>query len=382
MGQSFRNLFFLLGIVSLGEAKTADSASWENDFRFENSNFTIDSQGGATPDYLYNYNRSRITLDLTKKRYFVNFIADAVHLYGSEFIQVAAPLVDSFKADTPIELQSKIHLYSDGGHYAKIYRANAGFEDDKNRAVLGIQKLSLGVGRIWTPSDIFNAKNPYALEPDEVFGVLALSYNYNISDLNSVTGIVSQRADKSFKYALRQKGEVAFGDLGFNLIQSDVTRMGGLEFEAIIKEGQLRGEMLYIESDEISQTMHQYLLGYDYSFENGLNLTVESYYSSQRFTAAQKNAFSQSEVVTNLTGAYFYLGSTLSYEINLYLFAGAAYVESFLAAGNSRYFAPYMTYTLNDYNTFTLGAQVNDGTEASEFGASGDTLYFNWKYSI
>lgn len=85
-----------------------------------------------------------------------------------------------------------------------------------------------------------------------------------------------------------------------------------------------------------------------------------------------------SEVAANLVNSHLYLATTLSYSFNLFLDGALLYIESFNTK-NSRFISPTLSYTLNDYNKFTLGAMVQHGEDDSEFGAYGNTYYFNWK---
>ncbi len=83
----------------------------------------------------------------------------------------------------------------------------------------------------------------------------------------------------------------------------------------------------------------------------------------------------------NLLYLHFYMATTLSYSFNLFLDASLLYIESFNDQ-NSRFISPIITYILNDYNTFTLGAMLTCGSKSSEFGMFSNTYYFNYKLSF
>lgn len=362
--------------------------------RIENTNFTI-SQGSVFPNdntrYLYNYDRLRYRTDYFDDTLFFTFIGDGVNYLGSKYVDS-----DSFSfrellhADVPFRTQSEFHYYDKGSIYAKLYRMYGGYEDEENRIVLGLQNISMGVGRLWNPTNIFNPPNTYSLEPDEVFGVMALSYTRHISERSDMTAVVSQKEDHSFKYALRYKAFLDFTDVGLSLIKSNETFMLGLELEANLGDTgiEVRAEGAYIES-ELKETtfatknenFYQAILGADYGFQNGVTLTLEARYTSQTFAFDQILLNVDSEILPNLAFSKFYLGSTVNYDFTLFLSGSLLYIESFNTF-NSRFISPSLTYTLNDYNSFVLGAMIQQGNEQSEFGSFSNTYYLNYKLSF
>jgi len=265
-----------------------------------------------------------------------------------------------------------------------------GYEDEENRVVLGFQNISMGVGRLWNPTDIFNPRNTYSLEPDEVFGVLAASYTRHINDMSDMTAVVSQKEDHSFKYALRYKAFLDFTDVGLSFIKSNETLMLGLELEANLGDTgiEVRSEAAYLENElrdtplsTEKESFYQAIVGADYGFKNGVTFTLEARYSSQTFDYDQILLNYDSEILPNLAFSKFYLGSTLSYDFTLFLSGSLLYIESF-NTDNSRFISPTLTYTLNDYNSFVLGAMIQQGNEESEFCPFSNTYYFNYKLSF
>lgn len=201
---------FLLSILSL-------SLFADFDYKIENTNFTI-SQGSANPQnsvgYIYNYDRLRFRGDYSDENYFATIIADGVNYLGEEYVSSNDfKFIKQIKSDTPFKTQTGFHDYDKGSAYAKLYRLYGGYEDSQNRVVVGLQNISMGVGRIWTPTNLFNPKNIYALEPDETFGVAAVSYTRHLSDTSNLMVIASQKEDDSFKYAARYNSFLDFTDL-------------------------------------------------------------------------------------------------------------------------------------------------------------------------
>lgn len=351
----------------------------EFDYRIDNSNFTI-----SQDSIIYNYDRLRIRTDYTNDNFFATLIADGVNYYGNEYVDSNTfSFIKSIESDTPFSTQSSFHDYSGGSTYAKLYRLYGGYEDEKNRAVAGLINISMGVGRIWTPTNIFNPKNSYALEPDEVFGVAGISYTRHINDISHVTAVVSQKADSSFKYAGIYKTFVDEIEVGLNIVKSNETNMIGYEIESNLFDTgvEVRSEGAYIENDTLDKKFFQGIIGADYGFVNGITMTLEALYSSKEFSYEQRVLNIGSEIAQNLVGSKLYSTVALSYGFNIFLDGSLLYIESFNDK-NSRFVSPSLTYTFNDYNTFTLGSMIQDGPKGSEFGSIEDSYYFRWNLSF
>ena len=326
----------------------------EFNYRLENSNIQINDI------YSYNYNRLRLNIGYNEDAYFSTLIADAINYYGDSFTSSNSfELLKSIRPDTPVSLQSSFKEYDKGSVYGKIYRFYGGYEDDKNRLVAGLQNITMGVGRFWNPTNLFNPKNIYALEVDEIYGVLALSYTRYINDTTSLSVVSSIKDDKSLKYALRYKSFLEFGDVAIDAIYSDETKMVGYEIEANLADTgvELRSEGAYISSQleptKDKNEFFQAILGAEYGFVNGINLTFESLYSSKEFTDAQIFSNLNSEIIQNMTTSKLYAGMSLSYSFNIFLDGSVFYIESF--DSYEPFSSVALNYTLNDYNSFTFG---------------------------
>ncbi len=363
------------------------------EYRVDNTNFTI-SQGSIAPNvdktYVYNYDRLRFRGDYTKDNFFATIIGDGVNYYGHDYVSSNDfKYVQLLKSDTPFKTQTSFHDYYEGSIYAKLYRLYGGYEDNENRVVLGLQNISMGVGRIWTPTNLFNPKNIYALEPDETFGVAALSYTRHIDDTSHISVVASQKADHSFKYGARYKAFLDFADFAIDALSSDETKMLGFELEGNLFESgvELRSEGAYIKNtlNTLASTedkeFFQAIVGADYGFVNGVTLVAEALYSSDSFSYEEILLNYDSEILSNLVYSKLYTALSLTYTFNIFLDASLLYIESFNDE-NSRFISPTITYTLNDYNTFVIGAMIQNGSNDSEFGMFENSYYFKWAISF
>ena len=364
----------------------------ESPFRIENTNFTI-SQASFDPllkeRYLYNYDRLRGYADWKEDGYFFKAIGDIVNYLGQSYTDSPSfGYIKMLKSDTYWRTRTPFHDYSGGAAGAKIYRLYGGYEDDDKRMVLGLQNITMGVGHIWTPSNLFNPRNTYSLEPDETFGVTALSYTRYLSDQSQLYGVISRRRDKSWKYAAGFKTTVGRVDFALNSIKSDDTEMIAYAIEGDLGDTgiEIRSEGAYIESTlssldgrEEERDFFQGIIGADYAFRQGLELTVEALYSSETFTFDESIANINSELSNDMVMSHLYLGVMMGYNFTIYLSASLLYIESF-SDENSRFAAPSLTYTPNDNNSLTLGAMLYGGPSESEFGMWGNTYYL--KYTL
>ncbi|MFT7823234.1 MAG: hypothetical protein ABXS92_00605 [Sulfurimonas sp.] len=379
--------------VSLVLLATLSLSAWENEIRVENSSFILSQAGIPSVDtgeeeerYLYNYDRLRIHDTLTHEGFYAAAIVDLVNYIGSSYIRSPEfGYVEQSKPDIPFDTHTRLHFYGEdkGAFYGRIHRLYTGYSDEKHHVTLGIQKISMGVGHIWTPTDLYNPKNSFALEPDEVFGVMALSYAYAPSALSTVQAIVSVRENERLKYGFRYKAFLGAAEVGASIIFSDDIRMYGYEIEGDLWDtgAQWRSEGGYYQSDTLDTAFFQGILGVDYAFRNGINWTVEGYYSSDTFTYAEQLAYFNNEMAANLVRSNVYLGSSVSYDFDL------AWSGSLLLAGSfeeeaSSFAAPSVTYTLNDHHRLRLGGMLYVGSDESEFGTFGNTFYLNWKWNF
>jgi len=372
---------------------TLSLQAYENEFRVENSNFTLSQAGipatvsdNAEERYLYNYNRLRIYDTFTSASFYTTAIVDLVNYAGESYI--ASPefaYIVALQPDIPFDIRSDFYHYGDehGAVYGKIHRLYGGYADEKHQVAVGIQKISMGVGHIWNPTDLYNPKNAFALEPDEVFGVLAASYSYAPSALSTVQAIVSLRENKSLKYGFRYKAFLEFADVGVSLIYSDDIRMYGFEIEGDLFDtgAQWRSEGGYYRSKTLDEAFYQAILGFDYAFQNGINWTVEGYCSSDTFTYREQLLYFKNELAANLVHSNLYLGSSLSYDFDL-AWSGALLMIASLEDKIGSFAAPTLTYTVDDHHKVSVGSMLYFGEKGSEYEGFGHTYYLNWKWSF
>ena len=370
--------------------------SAETDWRVENSNFLLYG-ASLIPDeeehYGYDYDRLRVRADWKESSFFITGIGDVVNYIGAEYIDsLSFDYLSSLDSDTSFSTQSPFRSYANGRAVirSRLYRLYGGYDDGENRIVAGLQNITMGVGHIWTPSNLFNPINTYALEPDETYGVTAITATHYVGERSQIYAAVSRRGDRSFKYAIGGKTTTGPVDIALNGIESDDTKMIGYTIEGDFGDTgiELRSEGAWIRAVTVSAEggfdeteFFQGIVGADYAFREGANLTLEALYSSKTFDYAEIGANLDSELRNDMVLSHFYLGAMLSRDLTIYLSGSLLYIESFNDK-NSRFIAPSLTYTINDNNTLSIGAQIDSGASGSEFGAYGNRYYLKYVSSF
>ncbi|MDP3464513.1 MAG: hypothetical protein Q8R86_01935 [Sulfuricurvum sp.] len=362
---------------------TLSVSATEFETTYENSNFTLSSPlDGTGKQELYNTNRFRLTENFHEENWFATAIGDIKNILGYDTINsISYKTASAIRSDTPFSTQSGTYDYTEGETFVQLYRLYGGYADEKQRISLGLQKVSMGVGRIWNPTDLFNPKNPLALEPDEVYGVFALAYSYAPSSLSQITVVAAQRADHSFKYAGRVKGYLGFVDAALDVVSADDVTMIGYELEGeLLKSGiELRSEGGWFDDKLLHKQFFQGLIGADYAFENSLILIGEWLHTSRTFDHELQLQI-PSGAASNLVRAGDYIGFSGGYQFDPLLYGTLSSIVS--ADDGSFYAGPALRYSLDDDMTIGLGAMFYGGKSGSEFGALGQTYYFNFKVTF
>ncbi len=237
----------------------------------------------------------------------------------------------------------------------------------------------MGVGRIWTPTDLFNPRNPLALEPDQIYGTYALSYTYALDKLSEVMGVVAKRQDDSYKYAGRIKGNVDVGDIALDVFSSNDAQMIAYEIEGNVFDTGIewRSEGGYFKDKLLDKAFYQAILGLDYGFVNGLTVMTEWIHSSKTYTFEEVYTYQESTLSNNRFFSKDYLGASAYYDFNL-LYNGSASII-FSPEDQSSYIAPILTYSISDDASLALGAMLYGGNSQSEFGRVENSYYLRFR---
>ena len=353
----------------------------EHDLTIENTNYTISKKPVAEEERtLYNYNRLRLTDRMKEGNWFASIIADIDNYYGETYIEsFEYRFLRSINADTPFDIETHAKNYGKGEVFGRVHRLYVGYGDAKHNLVFGLQKITMGVGRIWTPTDLFNPRNPLALEPDQIYGNVALSYTYALGELSQAMGVAAKREDDSYKYAGRIKGNVAIGDIALDLYSSNDAQMIAYEIEGNLFDTGIewRSEGGYYKDKLLDKEFYQTILGMDYGFVNGLTVMTEWLHSSKTYTADEILAHQESSLSNNRHISSDYVGASAYYDFNL-LYSGTVSMI-YSPEEQSSFISPLITYSLSDDASIAVGAMLYNGDDTSEFSSAGNSYYLRLK---
>ena len=354
----------------------------EHDITIENTNYTISKT--PFPDEertLYNYNRLRFTDTIKEGNWFGNIIADIDNYYGEEYIEsFEYQFLRTIKADTPFDIETNAKDYGNGEVFGRLHRFYVGYADEKHRAVFGLQKITMGVGRIWTPTDLFNPRNPLALEPDQIYGNVAFSYAYAFGELSEIMGVVAKRHDHSYKYAGRIKTNVSIGDIALDLYSGDDAEMVAYEIEGNLFDTGIewRSEGGYYNDKLLDKEFYQMILGADYGFVNGVTVMGEWLHSSKTYSADEILLLQNSSLSNNRHISSDYLGASAYYDFTLLINGAMSMIYNI--EDQSSFISPVVEYSLSDDASIAFGAMIYAGDDQSEFGSIyGNTYYLRIK---
>lgn len=284
---------------------------------------------------------------------------------------------------------------------------------------IGKQQLPWGTGYTWNPTDIFNQKN--MVDPTyEKPGVNALKIEipYSMNGMLTAVGVFGEDAETSTKaFKLRQlvgglevslsymtKDEKYISSPFNPVIYKQNRQMVGFDFSGALGSIGIWGEfaynyymdmdyknydLLYSGVFEFPDNLRlfdrndyqQYLLGADYTFENGLYFITEYYHNGLGKSAMTQYSFDNwlrlmGPDGENLGKEYFFIGQS-------YPFWELLNWSNYLiynASDKSLIFFPWFTYSLNNETELIFSGYMPFGKELSEFGSFGSGGFLRLRY--
>jgi len=343
------------------------SYAMESGFGFENTNFIFNSKSlfDDTP-YTYDYNRFRVTADLYSEDLRFKMIVDNENIVSREYLKTSEHTLSKlYEPDIPFETRSG---YSGDDSYEnsfKLYRAYAEYYKGKHTIRAGLMRVPFGVGRIWTPVDMFNPLDSLSLETNKREGVFGARYEYAISTLSAAEFIVSQTKEHTFKKAARVKGYLDFADFALIMVESEKLKMAGYEFDSAILDTNIgfRSEGGVFTDKRDGSEYVKYIIGLDYGFENSFTFAIEYLY-----TGLQE--------YTNIKKDNSYAGATATYQPSTLWMLNLVSIVNL--NDDSAFFSPNAVYSLSDEQTLSIGMTNGEGEQDSEYGVLADTYYMKW----
>jgi len=283
-----------------------------------------------------------------------------------------------------------------------LYRGWLRYEDDDFDVTLGRQRIALGRGRIWTPSDIFNLIPPLAVEADQRVGVDSLLARARVYDGLWASAIVApERHDHHPRSALRlDLGERQL-DAALMVAKIDRDYLLGADFATNLWDAALRGELtetwhgpapsggtLPGEAVPQGKATMQAVLSLDYTIAigTGLYALVETFYNQDVAKPTPLTAVVQADVGLERLAQRLYLpqlvtfthlqtGFELGYDLTPLLRADLLYIQDW--QGPSEALVPSVTWNARSDLDLSIGVQLFGGNHgAGQYGGLAPLWFF------
>lgn len=346
---------------------TVFSYGAEAELRFENTNFIMNSRSMYDDKpYTYDYNRFRATADLSLEGVRFKLIADNENIASSEYLKTPEyAMLKLYEPDIPFETRSEYTGNDSYENSFKLYRAYAQYFKGEHSIRAGLMRVPFGVGRIWTPVDMFNPLDSLSLETDEREGVYGARYEYAMSSLSAVEFIVSQTKEQELKKAARIKGYLDFADFAIIAVDSEELGMLGYEFDSEIMDTDIgfRSEGGRFTDKRDESEYLKYIIGLDYGFENSFTFALEYLYSGL-------------DELTNMKRENSHVGFAAAYQPSPLWILNIVSILN--PKDESAFFSPNATYSLSDEQTLSVGMTGGCGDDGSEYGTMPETYYVKW----
>lgn len=329
----------------------------EGDLRISNTNFLFGGDGET-----YDYNRLRFEgrADAGESLSLRGTI-DNEHLIGSGYLQSSAYQA-ARNAELPLPFDPYRYTIEEENQANRLYlyRLYGRYESRAVSVNAGLIRVPFGVGRVWTPTDLFNPLNIHSLETDERLGVAGVHAVVHTGDFSRLELVGTARQDwQRDKIGAMLKGPWLGSQTGISLIDADGFKMAGLESEWHLGEtgalGRFEGGWFFDHADR--EDYFKGMVGFDHGFANGLTLAIETLYDESGKTRKRAR----------------YLGASAAYPLGALLNLSGALVANL--QDDSLFANLSAAYSLNDNTDLGGGASFFAGRAHSEYGG-GDPFFF------
>ncbi len=233
--------------------------------------------------------------------------------------------------------------------------------------VLGRQRISWGVGRVWQPTDIFNPINPANFGKIEKDGADAASMKFYLGQLTDLQLVYNAEYHfSSSNYAARFRTNVLGYDLAVLGGSVDRRLIGGGDFAGNVWTAGIRGEALISQDPSKSHDYYiRWILGMDYQFTDKLYALFEYYHNGQ----GTLNRFAY-----DLTGLYEgrilnvakdYLALSGTYQLTSLVTVMLSSISNF--NDGSGYISGTVSYSASDNASLAIGSLYAFGKTFTEY---------------
>lgn len=246
--------------------------------------------------------------------------------------------------------------------------------------IVGRQRIAWGVGRVWSPTDLFNPINPANFSKIEKDGADAASLTYylgNFTDLNLVYN--PQEKIENSNYGFRFRTNVMEYDLAFVGGYFDNRVILGGDFAGNFFDAGIRGEgIISMDKNNLRNNYTKIVFGMDNQFTSKLYALFEYQYNGQGATDKLKYDFTGliDGRLLNLSRNYLYVSGT--YQLTPLLSLTLA--ENSNLNDGSGFAMVGGTYSLSNNATLDLGSLITYGNKYTEYWYYPTSYYLQCQY--
>jgi len=312
----------------------------------------------------------RSTLNLNEKhRVKVKIDYDHQATFGSFVASGDFRLANNFTENRQFLDLSQTLVEKESAYYEhRLYRASVEYENDYFSLEVGRQQIPWGVGRFFTPTDLFNPFSPTQIELEERDGVDAVNFRtrrYKGYDLQFIYTPRGRSTMHPYRYLGRVTKDIEgyeIGLLGGRIWQDYVY---GFDFQGNIGSTAVRGGFIYREARH-EKDFIKFTVNADYNFPHNIYGLLEYHFNGQgrrNRKDYQLDRFLKGDIQQL---AKNYLASMLGHNLTpLLRLEGRAI---FNMDDQSFFLRPEIRYEWRPDVLFTLASQLYLGGAGEEFG--------------
>jgi hypothetical protein len=251
---------------------------------------------------------------------------------------------------------------------------------DWGNITIGRQRIAWGVGRVWSPTDLFNPINPANFGKIEKDGADAASLTYsfgNFTDINLVYNPQEKLQTSNAGFRLRTN----FDKYDFALIGGyfDQRIVAGGDFAGNFYDAGIRGEgIISFNKDDPDSNYVKFVFGMDNQFTSKLYALIEYQFNGEG-TANKLNY----DLLGLLNGRIInlsrnYVDASITYQLTP-LFTISLSNNSNLNDG-SGYLSFTGTYSITDNSFATAGILTTYGNKFTEYSYYPSSLYLQGQF--
>ncbi len=260
-----------------------------------------------------------------------------------------------------------------------VYRAYVKYFTPSFQCTVGKQGVDWSRMRFYHPFDLFNPISPLDIEKDEKIGVDAVNVELYPKPFMLINFIYAPYENKDKQgFGLRLGGKIK--DYDIFLIGSEVKkdRVLGFGFDGYLMEAGFRGELTYTYKDNHDHFFRS-SVGLDHSITPKLYGLIEYFYNGDAnidnrgdFLGSYEFSRRAMSITRHILGAGIEYELTGITKLNNYAF--------YDFEGTSLYYNPEFKWNIRPNFDLTVGAQVFEGDDESEYGDYHNVYYGELKF--